>query len=176
MQFLRSVCDAVRQQVGPDFPVLAKLGMVDRPEGGLTPAEAMEVVAALEEMGLDGVEISGGSGGGTDLNTRKGIRSREDEAYFRPLARQARQATRLPILLVGGLRSREVMEEVLTAGDADFVSMCRPLISEPDLPRRLRQGIQDQSRCLSTNQCWPEEVGEGIACHCLEAPRRRKDG
>jgi 2,4-dienoyl-CoA reductase-like NADH-dependent reductase (Old Yellow Enzyme family) len=174
MQFLRAVCGAVRRQVGPAYPVFIKLGMLDHPEGGLRVAEAVQVVAALEEMGLDAVEISGGIGGGTDLNTRKGIRSTADEAYFRPLARQARRATTLPILLVGGFRSRQIMDQVLDVGDADFISMCRPLISEPDLPRRLQAGVQDQSRCISANRCWPDEPGEGIACRCLE-PARPQD-
>jgi 2,4-dienoyl-CoA reductase-like NADH-dependent reductase (Old Yellow Enzyme family) len=169
MRFLQAVCRAVRQHVGFDYPVFVKLGMIDDPEGGLTTAESVQVVAALEEMGLDGVEISGGIGGGRDLNSRKGVGARESEAYFRPLAQAARPATRLPILLVGGLRSRQTMEEVLDAGEADFVSLCRPLISEPDFPMRLRLGLQDQSRCISANRCWPEVPGDGIACRCLAA-------
>jgi 2,4-dienoyl-CoA reductase-like NADH-dependent reductase (Old Yellow Enzyme family) len=176
MRFLRDVCRAVRRHVGPDYPVFVKLGMVDDPEGGLSPSESVQVVAALEEMGLDGVEISGGIGGGKDLNTRKGVRSQADEAYFRPLAQVARPATRLPILLVGGLRSRQTMEAVLEAGEADFISLCRPLISEPDFPRRLQQGLQDRSSCISANRCWPDEPGEGIACRCLAAsPSGQKD-
>ena len=166
MHFLRAVCGAVREQVGPEYPVLIKLGMMDGVEGGLTPEEGVRVVAVLEEMSLDGVEISGGIGGGRDLNTRTGIRSEADEAYFRPLARQARPVTRLPIILVGGLRSRRVMEEVLTAGDADFISLCRPLICEPDMPTQLRLGLQEQSRCISASRCWAEAEGEGISCKC----------
>ncbi len=165
-RFLRAICRAVREQVGSDYPVFIKLGMMDGMEGGLTSQEGVQVVAALEEMGFDAVEISGGIGGGRDLNTRKGIRAEENEAYFRPLAQQARAATGLPIILVGGFRSRRVMEEVLTAGDADFISLCRPLICEPDLPNRLRLGVQDRSACISANHCWPEEPGEGVACRC----------
>ncbi len=166
MRFLRAVCRTVREQVGPDYPLFIKLGMMDGVEGGLTPGEGVQIVAALEEMGLDAVEISGGIGGGQNLNTRTGIRSEEDEAYFRPLAQRARLVTRLPIILVGGFRSRRVMEEVLTAGDADFISLCRPLICEPDLPNRLRMGLQEQSSCISANRCWAEGPGEGIACKC----------
>jgi len=166
MRFLRAVCQAVREQVGPNYPVFIKLGMTDGIEGGLTPEEGVQVVAALEEMGLDAVEISGGIGGGRNLNTRTGIRSEADEAYFRPLAQAARPVTRLPISLVGGFRSRRVMEEVLVAGEADFISLCRPLLCEPDLPNRLRTGLQERSSCISANRCWPEGMDEGIACKC----------
>jgi 2,4-dienoyl-CoA reductase-like NADH-dependent reductase (Old Yellow Enzyme family) len=165
-RFLRAVCKAVREQVGPDYPVAIKLGMMDGVEGGLTAEEGARVVAALEETGIDGIEISGGIGGGRNINTRAGIHREADEAYFRPLARQARPATRLPIMLVGGFRSRSVMEEVLVAGDADFISLCRPLICEPDLPNRMRTGMQERSRCISANRCWAEREGEGIACKC----------
>jgi 2,4-dienoyl-CoA reductase-like NADH-dependent reductase (Old Yellow Enzyme family) len=172
MRFLRAVCQAVREQVGPDYPVFIKLGMMDGIGEGLTLEEGLQVITALEEMGLDAVEISGGIGGGGDLNTRKGIRSEEEEAYFRPLAQKARQVTELPIVLVGGFRSRGVMESVLAAGDADFISVCRPLICEADLPNRLRQGLQERSACLSANLCWPERAGEGIACGCYADKER----
>jgi 2,4-dienoyl-CoA reductase-like NADH-dependent reductase (Old Yellow Enzyme family) len=166
MQFLRAVSRAVREQVGPDYPVLIKLGMLDAVEGGLTPQAAQQVVAALEEMGLDAVEISGGVGGGSDLNTRPGVRPGKNEAFFRLLAQQARTSTRLPVILVGGLRSRPVMEDILATGDADFISLCRPLICEPDLPNRLRLGLQERSACISANRCWAEKPGDGIACKC----------
>jgi 2,4-dienoyl-CoA reductase-like NADH-dependent reductase (Old Yellow Enzyme family) len=162
IRFLRSVCQAVREQVGPDFPILIKLGAVDHREGGLTLEEGLQVVAALEGMGIDAVEISVGLG----TSTRKDIDSEEDEAYFRPWAHQARTVTHLPIILVGGFRSRRVMEEVLASGDADFISMCRPLICEPDLPERMRLGLQERSSCISANLCWPETEGEGTACKC----------
>jgi 2,4-dienoyl-CoA reductase-like NADH-dependent reductase (Old Yellow Enzyme family) len=166
MRFLRAVCRVVREQVGREYPMLIKLGMLDGVEGGLTVDDGARVVAALEDMGLDGLEISGGIGGGRVRNVRKGIKDASDEAYFRYLAQRARPATRLPISLVGGFRSRGVMEEVLTSGDADFISLCRPLICEPDLPNRLREGVQERSCCISANRCWPDGPGEGIECKC----------
>ena len=167
LRFLREVVQAVRAEVGADYPVFIKLGMKDANAvaGGLTPEDGARIVGELAAMGLDAVEISGGISGGESLNSVAGIRAPEDEAYFRPLARRARKQTDLPILLVGGMRSRAVMEEVLAAGDADFISMSRPLICEPDLPRRLRAG-QERAACISGNQCWPEGMDEGIACKC----------
>ncbi|MGC9467462.1 MAG: NADH:flavin oxidoreductase [Anaerolineae bacterium] len=165
MRFLREICRAVRAEVGGDYPLFIKLGMMDGVEGGLSLEESVQVVAALEEMALDGVEVSGGIGGPKLQNSRRGVLEPEDEAYFRHFARAARSVTQLPIILVGGLRSRAVMEEVLVSGDADFVSLCRPLICEPDFPNRLRAG-QARSACISANRCWPEGLGEGIACRC----------
>jgi 2,4-dienoyl-CoA reductase-like NADH-dependent reductase (Old Yellow Enzyme family) len=165
-RFLRTVCSAVRAQVGPDYPLFIKFGMVDGLEGGLTLEESVRVVAAMAGMGLDAVELSGGITAGPIQNSKPGVRTTEEEAYFRDFAKAARPVTSLPLMLVGGFRSRQVMDDVLDSGDTDFISLCRPLISEPDFPNRLQQG-QSRAACISGNRCWPKEMGEGIACRCL---------
>lgn len=170
MRFLREVCQHVRHVVGPEHPLLVKLGMVDDVEDGLRLEESLSVVERLAEFGLDALEISGGISQGRSLNMRT-VRNEEEEAYFRDFAHLARERTDLPILLVGGLRSCSVMEDVLQAGDADFISLCRPLICEPDLPSRLERGTQCRSACVSGNRCWPEAEGDvGISCKCLSHP------
>jgi 2,4-dienoyl-CoA reductase-like NADH-dependent reductase (Old Yellow Enzyme family) len=161
VRFLEEVAVAVRDVVGDDYPLLIKLGTVDFVRDGLTEQEGVEIIRHLADMGFDAVEISGGIGRG---NMRTGINSPEKEAYFLPVARKARYATDLPILLVGGFRSREVMERVLDEGSTDLISLCRPLIREPDLPNRIRDG-QDAATCISCSQCWPREGELGISCH-----------
>lgn len=170
MWFLRRICSSVRSQVGGDYPVTIKLGLADAIEGGLTLEEGLHIVSQLEGMGLDAVEISAGIGGRRSAAIKPGICSEADEAYFRDWSRQVRQQTRLPILLVGGMRSRSVMEDVLASGDADLISMCRPLICEPDLPRRLRTGQQARSSCVSGSRCWANGAGVGISCKCPREP------
>ena len=143
-------------------------------EGGLSLEEGAKVVAALEGMGLDAVEVSGGLGG-EKLNVPKAIRGKADEGYFRPLARAVRPSTRLPLILVGGFRSRAIMEETLAAGEADFISLCRPLVWEPDLPRRLAQEREGQARCISCGRCWPEGPGDvGISCKVLRERQAKR--
>ena len=162
-RFLREVSRAVREQVGPEYPVFIKFGMQDGLDGGLVAEDGVEIVAVMKDWGLDAVEISGGIRAD---NSKKGIKNEEREAYFRPLAKLSRSATDLPILLVGGLRSRSVMEDVLNSGDADFIAMCRPLINDPRFPYRLQAGVVEKSGCISSNNCWPKNNGEGIACKC----------
>lgn len=160
MRFLEEVASSVRDQVGTDYPVLVKLGMEDSIRDGLTLKDSMEIVRHLADWGIDAMEISGGIG---KTSVRKDILRPEDEAYFLDAARRARGATDLPIILVGGMRTKEVMERVLHEGSADFISMSRPLIREPDLPTRLREG-QKSSTCISCNLCWPPPGEYGIAC------------
>jgi len=162
-RFLQKVCQAVREQVGDDFPMMIKLGMEDGVENGLSPQEGAKIVTELEHFGLDVLEISGGY---RSQNTKKGIRTEQDEAFFLPNVKIARNTTILPIMAVGGYRSMSVMENVLESGYADFISLCRPLISEPDLPNLFRAGIKVRSRCISSNNCWPKVLGAGISCKC----------
>ena len=165
-QFLRDVVKEVRSQIGPDFLLLIKLGLADGVEGGMSLDEGLETVSELENIGINALEISGGIGGGEVSNVLAGVKVGKNEAYFLDWAVKARQVTSLPILLVGGFRSCEKMETVLKSGSADFISMCRPLICEPDLPRRLEQGLQKRSICISGNRCFPESTGLGVACRC----------
>lgn len=172
LRFLAAVCEAARGQVGPDYPLFIKLGMMDnldRVPDGLTPDDGARIVARLADLGLDAVEVSGGYGGGQgDFNQRRAVGTKAPEGYFRPLARRAKAATHLPVILVGGLRSRAVMDDVLATGDADLISLCRPLIREPDLPNRLRTGQATASACISGGRCWPKGLGQGIRCRCGE--------
>ena len=175
-RFLARIVSAVREQVGPGFPVLAKLGVRDESNEGLTLDEGVEIIRQLPDMGLDAVEISGGLAETGTFNIVGDIGPSENEAYFRPWAQAAREVAKLPIILVGGMRSLPIMEEILQSGDAQLISMCRPLICEPDLPNRLASGVQTEAACVSKNRCWPRKDEVGISCKCagvvLRAPKR----
>lgn len=161
LRFLEEVAAAVRDEVGDDYPLLIKLGVQDFVRDGLTLDEGVEIVRHLADWGLDAVEISCGMG---TTSARKDILRPEDEAYFLPQARRARELTELPLILVGGMRSLEVMESILEEGTADFISMSRPLIREPDLPNQWQEGRTEPAACISCNNCWPGPGEYGIAC------------
>ncbi len=161
LRFLEEVAAAARDEVGSDYPLLIKLGIQDFVRDGLTLDDGGEIVRHLADWGLDAVEISGGMGG---TSSRKDILRPEAEAYFLPQARRAREMTDLPLILVGGMRSLAVMESILEEGTADFISMCRPLIREPDLPNQWREGRVEPAACISCNNCWPGPGEYGIAC------------
>ena len=72
----------------------------------------------------------------------------------------------LPIILVGGFRSKSIMEAALAGRNVDFVSICRPLINDPYLPTKMQAGEVEKSGCLSANNCWAEKPGAGISCKC----------
>jgi len=171
-RFLRKIIAAVRDQVGPGFPVLAKLGIRDESEKGFTLREGVAIVGQLREWGLDAVEISGGLAETSTFNIAGGIGPGDNEATFRPWAQAVREAAGLPRILVGGMRSLATMEDVLQSGDAQLISMSRPLICEPDLPNRLSNGAAESSACVSKNRCWPRKGDIGISCKCAGVVRQ----
>jgi 2,4-dienoyl-CoA reductase-like NADH-dependent reductase (Old Yellow Enzyme family) len=161
LRFLEEVAEATRNEVGGDYPLLIKLGIQDFVRDGLTLDDGVEIVRHLADWGIDAVEISSGIGG---TSSRMDILGPEDEAYFLPQARRAREATDLPLILAGGMRSLAVMESILGEGTADFISMSRPLIREPDLPNQWREGRTEPAACISCNNCRPGPGEYGIAC------------
>ncbi len=75
------------------------------------------------------------------------------EAYNRDAARVIRRRSRVPLILVGGLRSRIVIDDILASGDADAVALCRPWIREPELGARFRADSRGRSTCVNCNLC-----------------------
>jgi 2,4-dienoyl-CoA reductase-like NADH-dependent reductase (Old Yellow Enzyme family) len=165
-RFLEEVYAAVRKAVGPDFPIFVKMNGADGLPGGIGPQDALETAAFMEALGLDAIEVSGGQAGIVECRpSRLNIRKPSDEAYFRTIAKRFKENLRIPIVLVGGIRSYEVAEEILASGDADYVSLSRPLICEPDLISRWMKADRSPAKCISCNLCLKEGLeGHGISC------------
>jgi 2,4-dienoyl-CoA reductase-like NADH-dependent reductase (Old Yellow Enzyme family) len=152
-RFPAEVLRRIRSRLGHDFPVLVKLNAEDFIGGGLTLAQSTCIAVLLEHEGIDAIEVSAGMAETVDQIMRTGVRAREQEGYFLPYVREFRHHLGVPLICVGGLRSRSVMEEVVETGAADLVSLCRPFIREPDLPRKLQNGQSERAACISCNKC-----------------------
>ena len=149
-RFLDEVYRSIRKAVGNDYPVAIKLGAKDDMPDGLSLEGGTEVAARLAKAGIDGIEISGGIPTKVAGASRSNILSREQEGYFLPYAKAIRpKVGRLPLSLVGGLRSPRLMEEIIIAGWTDFVSLARPFICEPDLVNKIRTGRWDPVSCTT---------------------------
>ncbi len=166
-RFCLEVYRAVRTAVGPDFPVMIKLNANDFMEGSTTEEDSVFLATALAAEGIDAIEVSGGTPGSGKLGAaRPNIVAPEDEAYFLEQAKTIRGATGdLPLILVGGIRSPDVMESIIESGTVDYLSMSRPLIREPNLPKRWQSGDRTRAACVSCLGCFlPGYKGEGVRC------------
>ena len=159
MRFLLETYRRIRSKVGDDYPVFVKLNVTDCVDGGVEIDESSQIAKILSEEGIDAIEISGGtyeSRGKGAVRTR--IRKPEQEAYFLPYAEKIKEViSDVPLILVGGIRSASVMERILTEDKADFISLCRPFIREPDLVEKIKNG-KDKVDCISCNGCMTSRV------------------
>jgi 2,4-dienoyl-CoA reductase-like NADH-dependent reductase (Old Yellow Enzyme family) len=180
-RFILEVFRTVRQAVGPNFPITARLGVADTVDGGLTLPEGLAIAALLAAAGLEGMEVTYGIMTSYRENIRPyaGVdrwRAIADgmlyrsfsppvaEAYYRPFARAAKAVIDIPVILVGGLRSTQTMDEIVRSGDADFLAMARPFVREPDLPNQIAKGRRGSVDCVSCNICFLHEGIDPLKC------------
>ena len=158
---------------------MAKINSQDFLPDGLSEDEMLQVAVLLEEAGIDAVELSGGTGdSGKFVPVRLGkIGSEEKEAYYRESAKNFKKTVHTPLMLVGGIRSYSVASHIIEKGIADYISLSRPLIREPDLIRRWKSGDSRKAECLSDNLCFrPIRAGKGMYCYAEEVIRKRRLG
>ena len=161
------VTGAIRKAVGPGFPVFIKVNSEDFLPGGLTVGDMLQTAAMLEEAGIDAIEMSGGTflSGKNNPSRRGRPGSEEPEAYYETAARRYQEKIRVPLMLVGGIRTFETAEKLVNEGVADYIALSRPLIREPDLINRWKSGDRNPASCLSDSRCFkPAGEGQGIFC------------
>lgn len=146
----RIVLNIVRgiHKEAPGLHVSAKLNSNDFTPGGLDESEALALCRLYADAGLNSIEASGN---GTSV---AGVRAGRGEAYFMPFAARLASEVDVPVMLVGGLRSREAMQHVLDATDIELLSLSRPLLFDPAFPNKLANGEVDESACISCNACY----------------------
>lgn len=197
-RFVVEVARSIKRQVSDDFPVMVKLGVRDylnpgddltwganvgrrpgpvvdseSPEAlGLSVEEGALAARALEEEGVCLVEISNGFLGTSTYKIHLGITAPEKEATLLNDARVVRQATKGPLCLVAGMRSLPVMEQIVTSGAADLVALCRPLIREPGLIKRWKEGDSRPAECLSCGGCFNKDENGKIHITCRQLKKR----
>ncbi len=158
-KILVDIFDGLKDEVGKDFPITIKLQTHDGDlAGGLALDEGKEIAKVVSETGFDAIEPSGGCGDLVDTDKffpSVVIESPEDENYFLPAAEEIREITNdCTIILMGGIRNPLSAERFIQEGIANFISLSRPLIFEPDLPNRWKSGDLSPALCVSCNSCY----------------------
>ena len=141
-----------RAEVGEDFPISMKLNSTDFQKGGFTETESIQVAKILEDAGLDLLEISGGTYEqpkliGADqisINPDRSEHRKEStiarEAYFLEYAKNIREAVSLPLMVTGGFRSKEGIENALQSNICQIVGVGRPLCADPHCIKKMIDG------------------------------------
>jgi 2,4-dienoyl-CoA reductase-like NADH-dependent reductase (Old Yellow Enzyme family) len=189
-RFLIGVYRATRSAVGPDFPVLIKINARDPVANGVKFDETIATCKILEELGINAIEVSDGidelikGGIPTDIimrgrnlfqrimmrfliETMVKKRARLVEGYHLPDAAAVRKSVDVPVIAVGGIRRRAMMEHALLSGQADYVALSRPFIRQPNLVNRMQTSDEDPISCISCNRCALEMIvhSNPLRCH-----------
>lgn len=164
-RILIDIAAEIRERAGNNFPVFVKMGVVDFCEGGLTIEDGVEVAKALSQNGISAIEISAGTPG-PEMNALGATDgSKWTEGYLIDYAAAIKTNVEIPIILVGGLRDVNMMEDIVAQGKADLVAMSRPFIIEPQLIKRWMEGDREPSHCISCNGCMDLYMdGEIVEC------------
>jgi 2,4-dienoyl-CoA reductase-like NADH-dependent reductase (Old Yellow Enzyme family) len=196
-----AVLRRVRDAVGTAYPIIVKMNLEDGFKAGLQIGEAVQVAETLEAEGATALFLSGGFVSKTpfymlrgDVPVREMARNQPklvrrlglklfghvfvetypiEDLFFLDTARKIRDAVSLPLILVGGVRSRKTIARALEEG-FDFVAMGRPLIRDPDFVSKLQTGAVESSDCDYCNRCVAEMENGGVRCVTLEEESAKK--
>lgn len=151
----------IRKAVGNDYPILIKFNSEDFMEDGLTSEESIVVAKMLEKAGIDAIEVTGGNDSSLhvvknnlDAARSKIAFSKDKESYFKDHAARLAQVVTIPVILTGGNRNVDVMDEILNSTNIEYFGLCRTLIREPDLINKWKEGDYKVPQCISCNQCF----------------------
>lgn len=181
-RLLLEICRRMRDALGADFPISVKLNASDFMKGAFSHADCLEVVALLNDVGIDLLELSGGNleqpklaGISIKEEGADGVResTKQREAYFIDFARSVRAAATAPVMVTGGFRTRAVMAQALADGELDVVGLGRPFLCDPRIAAKLLGGeiertpTPERERDIFASVAWfniqMERLADGLA-------------
>ncbi len=171
-RFLTEIVHAVREAVGPDYPLLCKISAMELgPGAGLTVEEAHQVARMAEEAGADALEIAAMLWG---IIPQIPPPTAEGPGGLLPFMEGLKKAVRIPIIAAGRV-TPELGEKALLDGTADLIAMGKALIADPELPLKIASGRLDEVRpCIGCLRCIDNQTvkGKGIMCSVNAATGR----
>jgi 2,4-dienoyl-CoA reductase-like NADH-dependent reductase (Old Yellow Enzyme family)/thioredoxin reductase len=172
IRFPLETVQAIREKVGPDFPIMMRINGCDFIKGGITLDQSTAFAERLEAAGVSGIDVSAGVYGSLDTMIEP-IQYKEGwKAY---LAGTIKKKVSIPVISVGVYRSPENVEKALRQGAADFIALGRELLCEPDWVRKVASGDSHLRKCISCNACFTR-IGRNLPIRCAINPRAGRKG
>ena len=170
MRFVIEVCRAIRAKVGDKFPIAIKLNSTDAQAGGYTEDDAIKVAKRLIEEGIDLIEVSGGNYESQAMMGDEKTLA-DGRGYFSHFAEQLKTLGDVPIMVTGGLRNKQFINESIKNGKFELAGLGRPFALDPNLPQKLlsnsnesipptpyiKSGVGFLDRLLIINITWYEQ-------------------
>ena len=138
MRFLKEIYLGMREELGKDFNIGIKINSTDFKEDGLTEEDSLKTIIELADLGLDFVEISGGT---YERPAMMGATSKStNQVFFAEYSKKLKQKIEIPVVVTGGIRSINAMNTLLNNNTTDFIGIARPLTIDPNIPNKIKQG------------------------------------
>lgn len=155
MRIVREIYEAVRERVGRDFPVWVKITCADFMADGSSFEEIVAMCREYEKWGIDAIEVSGNIHGKAEKLCGKIVEGKEisKKGYFYEFAKVLAREVKIPVILTGGIRNPEDMEEMLYDSGIQGFGLCRPLLAEPELVKRWKTGDRSSAKCVHCSKC-----------------------
>jgi 2,4-dienoyl-CoA reductase (NADPH2) len=171
-RFALEIVRRVRAAAGADFIIVFRLSGLDLVQQGSTLDETLWLARELEGAGVTLVN----TGIGWHEARIPTIAGMVPRAGFAWVSAQLKSATRLPVIATNRINDPRVAESVLREGNADLVSMARPLLADPELPNKAAAGREDEiNTCIACNQACLDRVFEKKRATCLVNPRAGRE-
>lgn len=137
MRFLKEIYLGMREELGKDFTIGIKINSTDFKEDGLTEEDSLKTIIELANLGLDFVEISGGT---YERPAMMGATSKStNQVFFAEYSKKLKQKIEIPVVVTGGIRSINAMNTLLNDNTTDFIGIARPLTIDPNIPNKIKQ-------------------------------------
>lgn len=164
MRFLLQIIEHTRELVGPHYPIIVRLNGSDYVQGGLTIEESKLIARQLERSGVDAINVSAGtyeSANWTFPTMAMG------KGCLSDLAAQIKSAVSIPVIAVGKITDPFVAEQILREGKADLVALGRPLLADPQYPKKAQEGrFDDIVPCIACNQGCIGRISLDLGMRC----------
>jgi 2,4-dienoyl-CoA reductase-like NADH-dependent reductase (Old Yellow Enzyme family)/thioredoxin reductase len=173
-RFLLETIRGIRQRLGKAYPLTIKISGDEYIEGGLGISDMIGIARLAQDAGIDGLIVSAGTVGGKkieDLNeAHKVMRTlpmMTRPGCLVPLAAEFKKALRIPVITVGRINSIALAEEILSRGKADIVAIGRPLLADPQLPKKAAEGREEEIRpCIACNEGCYKRIFQQLDIRC----------
>lgn len=162
----------VRERLGPDFVLIYRISAIDLIEDGLTGEEISELARRVEAAGADVIN----TGIGWHESAVPTIAASVPRAAWTFAARRVKTAVTIPVIASNRINDPDIAESLIADGSADLVSMARPLLADPDFPRKVREGISDEiNTCIACNQACLDRIFTDRTASCMVNPRAGRE-
>lgn len=159
----------VRRELGPRFPIICRLCVDEFIEGGLALAEATQAAQLLEKAGADAIDTAAGV---PETMYAVGPPMALPRGWLTSHARAIKEAVGVPVFAVGRINNALLAEQALREGDADIICMGRPLLADPQLPNKSKEGrFDDVCPCIGCNEGCFQRLYSQLDISCVTNPR-----